>query len=159
MRVLDRYLLRTFLVTFALTLAVFTFVMCLGAVVKAIDLLARGVSGWFILKVFFYNIPFLLSFSIPMSVLTSVLLNFGRMSFDGEVTAMKACGISMWQIVAPILVIALGFSALCLYINTSLAPENRLKFRAMIAKRQPITITERFTISFSFSLTICLTLS
>ena len=40
MRVLDRYLLRTFLVTFALTLSVFTFVMCLGAVVKAIDLLA-----------------------------------------------------------------------------------------------------------------------
>ena len=43
MRVLERYLLKSFLIAFVLTLSVFTFVMCLGAVVKAIDLLARGV--------------------------------------------------------------------------------------------------------------------
>lgn len=145
MSILNRFIARDFLVTFAMTLAVFTSVMCLGVVVKAIDVAAKGISVVLILKIFALNVPFMLTFSIPMSILTSVLLNFGRMSFDGEVTAMKACGISMWQIVAPILVIALGFSAFCLYINTSLAPENRLKFRAMIAEvgaEEPIKLLE-----------------
>jgi lipopolysaccharide export LptBFGC system permease protein LptF len=53
-------------------------------VLRAIDLIARGVSSAFILKIFVYNMPFIMNFSIPMSVLTSVLLVFGRISSDGE---------------------------------------------------------------------------
>ena len=82
MRVLNKYIVYDFLVTFLLTVAIFTFIMCLGSVVRAMDLLARGVGGWFIFQVFSYNIPFLLTFSIPISVLTAILLQFGRMSFD-----------------------------------------------------------------------------
>ena len=74
MRTLNRYLTQDYLVIFGMTLLVFTFVMCLGAVIKAIDLGARGVSGFLILKVFSYNIPYMLMFSIPISVLTGVLL-------------------------------------------------------------------------------------
>ena len=122
LRVLERYLLRDFLVTCLLTLAVVTFVMCLGTVVKAVDLLTRGVSGIFILKIFFYNIPFILSFAIPMSVLTTVLLLFGRLSSDGELNAMKACGLSLWQIITPIVMASVCLSALCLYLNGTLAP-------------------------------------
>ena len=134
MRILNKYLIQDFLVTFGMTLAVFTSVMCLGVIVKAIDVAAKGISVMLIVKIFALNIPFMLTFSIPMSVLTAVLLVFGRMSFDGEITAMKACGISMWHIVAPILVIAILFSALCLGINTSLAPLCRWHFRAMLAE-------------------------
>ncbi|MCX6998464.1 MAG: LptF/LptG family permease [Kiritimatiellaeota bacterium] len=122
MRVLERYLLRDFLVTCLLTLTVITFVMCLGTVVKAVDLLARGVSGIYILKIFIFNIPFLLSFAIPISVLTTVLLLFGRLSSDGELNAMKACGLSLWQIITPIVLAAVCLSGLCLYLNGTLAP-------------------------------------
>jgi lipopolysaccharide export system permease protein len=133
-RILNKYLIQDFLVTFAMTLAVFTSVMCLGVIIKAIEVMARGISPLLIAKVFALNVPFMLTFSIPMSVLTAVLLVFGRMSFDGEITAMKACGISMWQIAAPVLVIAICFSAFCLSINTSIAPLCRWRFRALIAE-------------------------
>jgi lipopolysaccharide export system permease protein len=73
-RTINRYLTQDYLVIFGMTLLVFTFVMCLGAVIKAIDLGARGISGLLILKVFSYNIPYMLMFSIPISVLTGVLL-------------------------------------------------------------------------------------
>jgi len=149
-RVLERYLLRTFLVTFALTLSVFTFVMCLGAVVKAIDLLSRGVSGIFILKVFFYNIPFLLSFSIPMSVLSAVLLMFGRLSSDNEINAMKASGLSLWQICAPVILASVGLSLLCLVINGSIAPASHWAQRRVLVElgvTDPLSMLEegRFT--------------
>jgi len=144
-RVLERYLLRTFLVSFALTLAVFTFVMCLGAVVKAIDLLSRGVSGWFILKIFFYNIPFLLTFSIPMSVLTTALLMFGRLSSDNEINAMKASGLSLWQIITPVVLASVALSALCIFINGSISPKSHWAQRSVLVQlgvTDPLSLLE-----------------
>jgi len=144
-RTLNRYIGSDFLASFVLTLAVFTFVMTLSAVVKAIDLLARGMSGVFILKVFLYNIPFLLTFSIPISVLTTVLLLFGRLSFDGELTAMRSCGLTLWQILAPIVLASIGLTFLCLYLNSSVAPRSHFARRQLLfslGMEQPINLLE-----------------
>jgi lipopolysaccharide export system permease protein len=121
-RILNKYLTQDFLVAFLMTLTVFTFVMCLGFIIRAIEIAARGVSGGLILRIFLLNIPYMMTFSIPMSVLTTVLLQFGRLSFDGELTAMKACGLSMWQIVSPIVMLSIVFSFLCIFINLVVAP-------------------------------------
>jgi len=145
MRTLNRYIGWDFLASFLMTLAVFTFVMCLSAVVKAIDLLARGMSGVFILRVFLYNIPFLLTFSIPISVLTTVLLLFGRLSFDGELTAMRACGLTLWQILAPILLASIGLTFVCLYLHSSVAPRSHFARRQLLfslGMEQPINMLE-----------------
>jgi len=131
-RVLNRYMLWDFLKHFLLTLAVLTFVMYVGAVVKAIDYMARGISGPLILKIFALNIPFTLSFVIPMSLLTTVLLHFGRLSADGEITAMKSCGVSLWQMAAPILLGSVLLSGICLYLNANLSPRSHFARRQML---------------------------
>jgi lipopolysaccharide export system permease protein len=131
-RVLNRYVLWDFLKSFLITLFVLTFVMYVGAVVKAIDYMSRGISGLLILKIFALNIPFTLSFVIPMSVLTTVLLHFGRLSADGEITAMKACGISLWQVAAPILFCSALLSGVCLYLNAELSPRSHFARRQML---------------------------
>jgi len=122
-RVLNRYILHDYLVIFFITLLVFTFVMCVGAVIKAIDLIARGVSPLLILRAFTYNIPYILTFSIPMSAMTTVLLLFGRLSLDGEITAMRASGLSMWQIISPIIMTSIVLSGICIYLNAKVAPD------------------------------------
>ena len=145
MRTLNRYLTQDYLVIFGMTLLVFTFVMCLGAVIKAIDLGARGVSGFLILKVFSYNIPYMLMFSIPISVLTGVLLLFGRLSFDGELTAMKASGLSIWQIISPIVLVSIGLSLICVIITSSIAPKCRHAVRTALVElgvEDPIQLLE-----------------
>jgi len=131
-RVLNRYLLGDFLKSFLLTAFVLTFVMYVGAVVKAIDYMSRGISGLLILKIFTLNIPYTLSFVIPMSVLTTVLLHFGRLSADGEITAMRACGVSLWQVAAPILFSSVMLSGLCLYLNAELSPRSHFARRQML---------------------------
>ena len=131
-RVFNRYLLGDFLKSFFVTLFVLTFVMYVGAVVQAIDYMSRGISGLLIMKIFALNIPFTLSFVIPMSVLTTVLLHFGRLSADGEITAMKSCGVSLWQMAAPIVFCAVLLSGLCLYINADLAPQSHFARRQML---------------------------
>lgn len=128
-RVLHRYLATDYLISFGMTLLVVTFVMSMGAVVKAIDLGARGVSGIILLKVFLYNIPYLLTFTLPMSVLTATLLLFGRLSFDGELTAMRASGLSLWQISAPVVLLSILLSLVCVGITAELSPRARHAMR------------------------------
>ncbi len=131
-RVFNRYLLGDFLKSFFLTLVVLTFVMYVGAVVQAIDYMARGISGPLILKIFALNIPFTLSFVIPVSVLTTVLLHFGRLSADGEITALKSCGVNLWQVAAPIVFCSVLLSVVCLFINAEVAPRSHWMRRQML---------------------------
>lgn len=145
MRILNRYLTQDFLAIFGMTLLVFTFVMCLGAVIKAIDLGSRGISGLLIFKVFAYNIPYMLMFSIPISVLTGVLLLFGRLSFDGELTAMRASGLSIWQIISPVVLISIAMSLICVVITSSIAPRCRHAVRTALVElgvEEPINLLE-----------------
>ncbi len=123
MRILNRYLLGDFMVVLLISLVVVTFVMSIGAIFGMLDLVTRGIPALSIGRILLFNLPYIMSFSIPISVLTSVLLQFSRMSMDGEITAMRACGISMWQISTPIVVTSIVLSFFCLYLNSFLAPE------------------------------------
>lgn len=122
MRILDRYIILSFLLAFVVTLLIFTFVMCIGLVFKVTDLLARGASWRLILEIFAYGIPSALSFGIPVSLLTASLLIFGKMSADREIVAMKSGGISLWQILSGPVILSVFLSIVCLYINCEMAP-------------------------------------
>jgi lipopolysaccharide export system permease protein len=145
LRILNKYLTHDYLVIFGMTLLIFTFVMSLGVVLRAIDIVARGVSGFLIFKIFAYNIPYMMTFSIPMSVLTAVLLLFGRLSFDGELTAMKSSGLSMWQIISQIVMSSIVFSVVCMAINTNIAPRCRHAARSALLElgvEDPVNLLE-----------------
>ncbi len=122
MRTLNRYIVLDYLVIFLAALGLITFVMTVGALVKAVDLMSRGVSAALIVKFFFQNIPYILSFSMPISTLFSALLLFGRLSMDSEISAMKSCGISLWRLAAPLILLSILFSGICIYINSEVAP-------------------------------------
>jgi lipopolysaccharide export system permease protein len=80
-----------------------------------------------------------------MSVLTACLLLFGRLSFDGELTAMRACGMSLWQIIAPIIIMSILFTILCVYINFFVAPRCKAMFRNVlfeIGADEPVNLLE-----------------
>ena len=144
----NRYILVDFLITFAMTLSVLTFVMCTAGLVRVIDYLARGVSGLFLLKLFLNNIPFMLMFSIPMSTLASTLLVVGRLSADGEITAMKACGFSLWQIASPLVLASMVLSAACFAVSASWAPNTKHAGRVMlrsVSVETPISLLEEGT--------------
>ena len=119
--------------------------MCVGTVIKAIDYIARGVSLGVIAQVFAANIPFILSFTIPMGSLTAVLLLFSRLSLDGEITAMKASGLTMWQIVCSPVMISILLSVFCVYLNSYAAPNSHFANRKIlrnIGVDEPINLLE-----------------
>ncbi len=145
MRVLNRYILLDYLVIFLTALGLITFVMTVGSMIKAIDLMARGISGMLILKFFLQNIPYILSFSMPISTLFAALLLFGRLSMDNEISAMKSCGLSLWRLVAPLVLFSILLTGLCLYINCEVAPNAKHANRELLRSAeldQPMNLLE-----------------
>lgn len=153
MRTLNRYILKDYLVLYLSALGLITFVMGTGALLRAVDLLARGISGELIVRFFLQNIPYILSFSMPISVLFSALLLFGRLSMDSEISAMKSCGISLWRLAAPLVVLSVFLTAICAYINCEMKPEAKRASRELLQSAgvdEPVKLLEegRFVSDF-----------
>jgi len=145
MRILNRYLVLDYLILFLTGLGLVTFVMTIGTMVKAIDLMSRGISPLLIAKFFFQNVPYILSFSMPISTLFAALLLFGRLSMDNEISAMKACGLSLWRAVAPLIVLSIFLSAVCIYINCEVAPKAKHANKVLLRSagvEEPINLLE-----------------
>jgi len=103
-QVVDTYLLSSFLfyfvlwlVSFVLMFHVFTFFELLSDVIKNNIPMSRMFTYLFFLS------PRLIYRFTPVSVLTSVLVVFGVLTKNNEVTAFKACGVSMYRLTVPIL--------------------------------------------------------
>jgi lipopolysaccharide export system permease protein len=122
MKIIHRYILSDFLMLFFSSIAVITFVMSIGALFKVTDLLASGASAKPLLTIFLTAMPRALSLAIPLATLIAVLLLFGRLSSDSEITAMKSCGISLYYIAAPLLITSIISAIVCLMIHDRLAP-------------------------------------
>jgi len=94
------FYLGIWLATFVLSAHVFIFFELLG------DIFARGIPYQKVLTYHLFLTPKLIYDSAPMSVLVAVLVTFGVLSKNNEVTAMKACGVSLYRLGLPILVLA-----------------------------------------------------
>jgi len=129
--ILGRYVTAGFLVNFVVGLAVFSLVMTIGSMLKIIDLIAQGASGGMLFRYLALNVPYVLQYTIPMSVMTAVLLLFTHLSLDGEITAMKACGLSLWQIAAPVVLAASAISVVVLWVAQYGAPRSRYAQRVL----------------------------
>ena len=134
MKTLHWYLLKQVMATLVLTVCVFTAVLLMGNAMK--EVLALVVKGQApligIAKAFGLLIPFVISFSLPMGLLTAMLLVFGRFSADQELMAARTAGVSLISLVTPILLFSVALSGLSALINLKIAPECRASYKSLI---------------------------
>src|SRR5918912_2650999 len=69
-------------------------------------------------------LPNVLVFTLPMALLTGVLIGFSRMGSDSELTALRAAGVGTWRLLSPALLLGLLLTLISLYANLYLVPES-----------------------------------
>jgi lipopolysaccharide export system permease protein len=140
-RLLDRHVLRECSIASALATGAFVFVLLAGNVIQMVlGAVSSGrVTPWEACELVALLFPTVLPYALPMGILTGVLLTFGRMGADGEITAMKASGIGLWRIAAPVWFGAAVVAIMALWLNLEAGPASEDDFQKVLLGSAQLT--------------------
>ena len=133
MRLLSRYLLRQLAGPFVFALSALTSLMLLSQIAKKFGaLVGKGLPWAVIAEVFALSIPFIVAMTLPMAVLLAVLYAFSHLAADNEITAMRASGISVYQVLVPVLAWGVFMSALNFAFVDQVLPRSNARLRNLL---------------------------
>ncbi|MCX7847708.1 MAG: LptF/LptG family permease [bacterium] len=133
MRVINYYLFRAVLTTFVMSLLVVTFMMLMGSLVQIIALIFKNVSVSLIVQLLAISLPSVICYALPFSMAAATLLVYSRLSADGEITAMKATGISVYRIATPAIVLSVVVALMAVPAANNLLPWAHFKRSNVLA--------------------------
>jgi LPS export ABC transporter permease LptG/LPS export ABC transporter permease LptF len=154
LRILGRYVYREIFSSAMLGTLLATCVIFLQKVDKLFDVLVRSaVTAKTVAWLLAMALPPLLPLTVPFGVLVGILIGLGRMSSDGEITAMRAAGVSSRKVIAPVMTFALMACAAAAFCSLRLTPVsiresarliNQLLASQVSAEIQPRVFDESF---------------
>ena len=136
LRLLDRYILRQVVFACAGAIGFFTFVLLTANVLK--ELLAFLIAGQLTIlssiPLMALLVPFVIVYTLPMGMLCGILLVLGRLSAESETVAMRAAGLSLARIAAPIYGLALLGAIGAVAVNLYYMPLARTRQKEELAR-------------------------
>jgi len=125
MMIINRFLLKHFTRILLLSVAAFIGIyLLIDFFEKVSDFIDHQASAADYFSYFLHSIPFIFVQILPLAILMTVVLTLGTLGRSNEITALRACGISLWSIVQPFMVLALALSLLLLTLNEFVIPLN-----------------------------------
>lgn len=148
MRLLSRYILRQLAAPFVFALSAMTSVMLLNQIAKRFGaLVGKGLPWSVIGEVFLLSLPFIVAMTLPMAVLLAVLYAFTTLAGGNEITAMRASGISIGQILRPVFVAAVLLTVADFAFLDQGLPAANLRLKALLydigRKRPTLNLNEQ----------------
>jgi lipopolysaccharide export system permease protein len=136
MKIIDRYVLRELVAPFLFGVGAFAAVFIGGSLLfKFARLVAeQGVPLGKALLVFVYWLPGYVVLTFPMAALLAALLAFGRMSGDGETTAIKAAGVSLLRVMVPVMAAGLAVSIFTVAFDETIVPASARAAQELLAR-------------------------
>lgn len=114
---LDRYIFTELLSPFGLSLGALCFVMLTRELLRLVELLvSKGIGLLAVLNVFAHLLPSFLVLTLPIAGIIASISAFGRLSFDKELVAMRAAGLSLLRLARPVVLFALLVFSLTLWL-------------------------------------------
>ncbi|MBS1261256.1 MAG: hypothetical protein MAG453_00577 [Calditrichaeota bacterium] len=147
MNILDRYIVREQIAPFFISNALIMFIFTLNLALRMLGrIVGKGLDPLLILEYFFLNLAWIITLSVPMSVLVACLMGFGRLAGDHEIVSMKAAGVGITRMIRPVLIAALLVGGFSLYFQDQILPEmnhrNKLLESSIKRKRPNVVIRE-----------------
>jgi lipopolysaccharide export system permease protein len=140
-KILDKYLLKTFLTTFTTVFVILFFIFILQTVWLFISELAgKDLDLLMIIKFLAFSMPRIVPLVLPLSILLSSIMTFGNLAENYEFAAMKSSGISLQRAMRSLTVFIVLLSILAFFFSNNVIPYAEYKFinfRKNIAQVKP----------------------
>lgn len=141
MKILDRYILKSFLVPFLATFFIVLFVLVMQALWMAFDKIAgKGINIYFILKFLYYSCLVIAQQALPIAVLLSSIMTMGTLSENYEFAAAKSASISLTRLLRPLIVLTVLLSVFNFFLSNNVFPYAVLKQKNLqlnLQKKKP----------------------
>ena len=141
MLIVWRHILRAHIVPFLASLAILMGIFLLQFIMKFMDqLVGKGLSAGVIIEVIVFNLAWMVVLAVPMSVLVATLMAFGSLSSSNEITALRASGMSLYKMMAPVFLASILISYLLLRFNNDILPDANHKAASLgndIRRKKP----------------------
>ena len=147
MKILDKYIIKSYLITFITVFVILFFIFVLQGIWLFISELAgKDLDLWTIIKFLSYYAPTIVPLVLPLSILLAGIMTFGSFAENYEFAAMKSSGISL-QRAMKMLTITIGILAfVSFFFANNVIPDAQYKFinlRKTIVQQKPaMAITE-----------------
>ncbi|MDD3051038.1 MAG: LptF/LptG family permease [Candidatus Cloacimonetes bacterium] len=143
MKILEKYILKENFSPFILSLFIITFLILMNRIIELLNLIIeKQLDIAMIVSIFSLSLPYMLALSVPMAVLVASILSFGRLSVDNELIAFKSCGINIFTLMKPTIIVALLLSIGMIHFNNVILPETNHNLKKLMIKahyRRPLT--------------------
>jgi lipopolysaccharide export system permease protein len=141
LKILDRYILKSYLITFLTVFVIFMFIFILQTVWLFIgELAGKGLDAGIIFKFLLYTAPKLIPLVLPLSILVSSIMTFGRFAESYEFAAMKSTGISLQRAMRSLIVFIVLLGIGTFFFSNNVIPWSEFKqynLRKNLAKKKP----------------------
>lgn len=128
MNLIDRYILRQFIMTLAFAIVALSTIFLVVNLMESLDdFLDNDVSAGIIINYYINYLPEIIKILAPIATLLATLFTIGRLSTLNEIVAMKSGGLSLYRIMIPLSIVALIFSSAHLYFNGWIVPNSSEK--------------------------------
>ena len=142
MKILTRYILREHIAPFLFAFLTITFLLIIDFVPRIVDrVIDKDIDVMVVLELVAMNLAWMLALSIPMSVLVATLMAFGRLGSDFEITAIKASGINLLNILLPLMVAASFLTWGMIEFHDKVLPDLNRKARTLLGDIQSMRPT------------------
>lgn len=143
-RLLDRYVGSRYLRTVGLAFLGLLSLYYVGTVIDLADKIFKGQADLWTLGLYlWYSTPQFIAFVLPIATLVAVLATIGALTRTGELTVMRACGVSLYRVALPLYVLALLWSGLLFTFDERVMWEANRRASALedqIRDRTPHTV-------------------
>jgi lipopolysaccharide export system permease protein len=132
---INKYIIQEIWPPLLASLVIFVFIVLAARIVNILEwIVNRGVHPFQIAGMISYLLPGMILFALPASTLTAVFITFHRMSSDNEIQALKASGISLYQMLPPVVLISSICLGAALLVSLLVAPWCNRSFKDLIFK-------------------------
>lgn len=133
MKIIDRFVLKTYFRPFIITFIVMVLFLLLQFVWKYIeDLVGRGVEWYYIAELLFYTAATVVPMAMPLSVLISSIMTFGALGENNEMAAFKSSGISLFRVMRPLFILMITLTVTTFLFANYVIPVAKFESRSLL---------------------------